>query len=126
MPADSNTTIFQDIQHELEFFFSDLNWTFIFVFVICLYGMRHKPEFRWYNHFFNARPKIKDFKVWTAGFIIGILFCLFRWLDETVVFNAKYISTLLRSWLVVIVFNSVFTNKIEDITHEKKGKNSKN
>lgn len=87
--------------------------------------MRHKPEFRWYNHLFNSRPKIKDFKVWVAGIIVGILFCFFTWMDETKTFNSNYVSTLLRSWLVVIVFNSVFDNKINEITHEKKVKNRK-
>jgi hypothetical protein len=103
----------------LEFFFSDLNWTFIFMFVICLYGLKHKAEFRWYNNLFNSNPKIKDFKIWVAGLIIGTFFCFFRWLDDTAVFNSNYVSTMLRSWLVVIVFNSVFTDKISDLTNEK-------
>jgi len=105
--------IFNDIQNEFEYFFDDLNWTYILIFVFVLYGIKNKEEFTWYNRIFDRSDKVKPFKSWVAGIFIILLFCLFRGLETGI--NATYVSQILRSWIIVIIFNSFFSNKIKEI-----------
>jgi len=105
--------IFTDIQSEVEFFFDDLNWTYILIFVFVLYGIKHKEEFIWYNRIFDKSEKLAPFKSWVAGVIILLLFCLFRGLEVGI--DPAYVSQILRSWIIVIVFNSIFSKKISQI-----------
>jgi len=105
---------FEDIQSEIEFFFDDLNWTYIFIYVIVLYGIKHKEEFIWYNKLFDKYGPLRYFKIWAAGLIIGTLFSFFRWQGPDGI-TSEYISQILRSWIIVIVFNTVFTKKIQKI-----------
>lgn len=119
----SMITVFEDIQEEIEFFFNDLNWTFILIYVFVLYGIKHKEEFKWYNDLFNRNLKIKSFKVWIAGLIIAILFSFFKYLESGM--TPTYVSEILRSWIIVIVFNSVFSEKINKIESKDKNKNDK-
>jgi hypothetical protein len=109
-------SVFEDIQVEVESFFNGLNWTFIMIFVFVLYGIKHKEEFEWYNKILD-KSNFKSFKVWIAGFIIALFFCLFKNLEEQLTLSdaSAYISTLLRSWIVVIVFNSIFSDRISKI-----------
>lgn len=107
--------LFKDIQTEIEFFFGDLNWTYVLIYVFVLYGIKHKEEFEWYNTMFDTRPKLKPFKVWAAGVIIMLIFSTFRSLNATMVFDSEYVSRLMRSWIIVIVFNSIFNKKIKEI-----------
>lgn len=103
--------IFGDISKEVEFFFHGLNWTFILIYTFILYGMKNKEEFRWYNELFDSNRHMQPFKVWVAGIITMLIFCLFKYLETGI--NAEYISQMLRSWIIVIVFNSVFSKKID-------------
>lgn len=105
--------IFNDIQSEVELFFDDLNWTYILIYVFVLYGIKHKEEFLWYNRLFDNKDKLKPFKVWVAGIIIMIIFCIFKGLEVGV--TASYVSQIMRSWIIVIVFNSIFSKKINQI-----------
>ncbi len=105
--------IFKDIQGEVEFFFDDLNWTYILIYVFVLYGIKHKEEFQWFNDLFDKNKYIKSFKVWIAGLIIILIFTIFKGLESGL--EVSYISQILRSWIVVIVFNSVFSKKISQI-----------
>ena len=105
--------IFNDIQGEVELFFDDLNWTYILIYVFVLYGIKHKEEFLWYNRLFDNSDKLKPFKVWVAGTIIMIIFCIFKGLEVGLI--VSYVSQLMRSWIIVIVFNSIFSRKINQI-----------
>ena len=105
--------MFDDIQSEFEVFFDDLNWTYIFMFAIVLYGIKHKDEFIWYNNLFNAK-NWGYFKSWVAGIIIAGFFILFRWLGEDD-FNSEYITQMLRSWIITIIFSTAITNKINRV-----------
>lgn len=109
--------MFEDIQQHLEGFFDNLNWTFIFMYVIILYGIKHKREFNWYNNLFSSESW-EDLKSWLAGIIVGLLFCFFYW-EEGDELNGTYVSQLLRSWVVVLVFNTIFTDKIKKIEKEQ-------
>lgn len=105
--------LFKDIQKDVEFFFADLNWTYILIYVFVLYGIKHKEEFDWYNNLFDRNKNMKSFKVWAAGITIIGIFCCFR-IAGVEVFNSEYVSQLMRSWIVVIVFNSIFNKKIKE------------
>ena len=109
--------LFKDIQKDVEFFFADLNWTYILIYVFVLYGIKHKEEFDWYNNLFDNNKKLKPFKVWVAGITIIGLFCTFR-AAGVEAFNSEYVSQLLRSWIMVIVFNSIFNKKIKEYDKE--------
>ena len=106
-------SIFNDLQNEIEIFFDDLNWTFILIYTFVLYGIKHKEEFQWYNDLFDVKYKIKPFKIWIAGVIIMLIFSLFKHLETGL--NPFYVSELMRSWILVIIFNSIFFNQIKEI-----------
>lgn len=107
------TNVFTDIQNEIELFFDDLNWTYILIYVFVLYGIKQKDEFLWYNQLFDNNETIKPFKVWIAGIVIILTFCLFRGLETGI--TPSYVSQMIRSWIIVIVFNSIFSRKIQSI-----------
>jgi hypothetical protein len=104
------TTIFDDLKDEIELFFNDLNWTFILMFVFILYGIKNKEEFQWFNQLFN---KLDIYKSWIAGLITLFFFIFFKFLEGNL--TVEYVSQNLRSFMIVIIFNSVFSNNIEKI-----------
>lgn len=109
--------MFEDIQKDVEFFFDDLNWTYIIIYAFILFGIKHKEEFLWYNRMFDKHENLKSFKVWAAGLIVMIVFCVFTAIE--VGLTASYVSQLLRSWIVVIVFNSITTKKLKSLESDK-------
>lgn len=108
-------TVFDDIQTEIELFFNDLNWTYILIYVFILYGIRHKEEFDWYNQLFDG-SKVSSLKLWIAGIVTALIFSIFKWGECCLTF--AYVSQLLRSWILVLVFNSVFSSKINKYDKE--------
>lgn len=114
-------SVFEDIQVEIEAFFNHLNWTYIMIYAFVLYGIKYKEEFDWYNDIF-IKSKFKSFKIWIAGLIVGLFFTTFKYLEGGVDFTglSAYISTLLRSWIIVIVFNSLTSSRISKIDKDNK------
>lgn len=103
-------TILNGIIPELQSFFGDLNWTYILMFIIILYGTTYKKEFDWWNDLVS-KFSLNKWNVWITGFVIGLVFCFFRSIGPNV-FDSEYISQLLRSWFCVIVFASVLIDGI--------------
>lgn len=101
--------IWKGIEPELQSFFGELNWTYIIMYVIILYGITYKQEFDWFNQLIT-KYKASKYTSWIAGLATGIVFCIFKSLEEEISWN--YISTLLRSWFLVVVFASVFIDGI--------------
>jgi hypothetical protein len=99
--------VFDDLKDEVELFFNDLNWTYILMYVFILYGIKNKEEFQWYN---NLTDKYGSFKIWIAGLITASFFLFFKYLNTGL--NSEYISQLLRSLVIVIIFNSIFSKNI--------------
>jgi len=104
--------VLSDLQTEVELLFDDLNWTFILIYVFVLYGIRHKEEFKWFNDIMK-NEYLKSFKVWIAGIMVILFFCLFKYLETGI--DAAYVSRILRSWILVIVFNSIFDKRISKL-----------
>jgi hypothetical protein len=102
--------IINDIQEEIEYFFNDLNWTYIMMYVFVLYGIKHKEEFQWFNKLIE---KYKVYSVWIVGGIIGVFFITFKTLAGEM--TSEYISTLLRSGVITVIFNSVFSKGVSKI-----------
>jgi D-alanyl-lipoteichoic acid acyltransferase DltB (MBOAT superfamily) len=105
--------MFTDIQTEIEAFFHGLNWTYIFMYVMCLYGIKNNIEFDWYNELLDRKKWSSKLKVWIAGVIVGLFFCFFTYMKGPGMLNSEYVSTLLRSWIIVIVFNTVANSRIQ-------------
>lgn len=97
------------LEPELIYFFNKLNWTYIIMFVVILYGLKHTTELDWFTNL-CAKFKIERFKTWIAAAIIGGLFCFFRWKDPTTTFNSEYIAALLRSVFFAVVFSGIFVD----------------
>jgi hypothetical protein len=108
--------IFNDINVEFQLLFSNLNWLYIFLFSFLIHGIKNKEEFAWYNSIFKDLGHWKSLKIWIAGIILIGFFLLFHSLNLG--FSTEYLATILRSWLVVIVFNTIITNKIKKIEDE--------
>ena len=104
--------IYEDLASHIELFFQDLNWTYIIMFLVVLYGMKHKIEFQWFVRLVD-RNWWSGVSTWVAGLIVAVLFAIFRALGADI-FDSEYVAQLLRSYVVVIVFNSLVTkDKIE-------------
>lgn len=114
--------IFNDIGLAIQDFFTDLNWSYIIIFLSVIYAIKNNhEEFDWFNDIFNKKEKISKFKLWIAGLVIAILFCIFRYTDGIAPLNSVYISGLLRSMIVSIVFYKISNKKISNhLKNEKK------
>ena len=96
------------LQPELVYFLDGLNWTYIIMLVVILYGIKHTRELDWYEKL-CSKFKAGRFKTWIAAVITGLLFCLFRWHGPDT-FNSEYISALLRSMFFAVVFSGIFVD----------------
>lgn len=94
---------------ELTSFFGGLNWTYIIMYTIILYGVTYKSEFDWFNDI-QKKYKLTKFTTWIVGILIGIVFCIFKNLESGI--SWYYVSSMLRSWFLVVVFASVFIDGI--------------
>jgi len=83
------------------------------IYSLVLYGIKYKEEFTWFNNLMDKNENAKPFKIWIAGIIVILFFCLFRVLE--VGLSASYVSQILRSFIIVIVLNSIFSKKIKEI-----------
>lgn len=99
----------KQIQPELIFFLSDLNWTFIIIYLIVLYGIKHTDHYEWYKDLFENKNKLGKFKTWLAGIAIGLTFFIFRMLgpDE---FDSEYVAQFLRSLVLGVTFSSLLVD----------------
>jgi len=95
------------IQPELIDFLEGLNWSFILMFIVILYGIKHTNHFCEFDRLLE-KLNIQKYKVWIAAFITGILFCFFKWQENLISWN--YASTLLRSIFVGVAFSNIFVD----------------
>lgn len=99
----------EQIQPELIYFLSDLNWTFMIVYIIVLYGIKHTDHYEWYIDLFENKKKLGKFKSWLAGLMIGLVFCVFRLLGPKE-FDSEYVAQFLRSLVLGITFSSLLVD----------------
>lgn len=103
----------EQIQAEIEAFFNGLNWTYIFIYTMVLYGIKNNEEFEWYNELLDRNKWLKKFKVWIAGLIVAAFFTFFTYKAGNTPIDSEFFSQTLRSWILVIVFNTVASKKIK-------------
>ncbi len=97
------------IQPEVIDFLHGLNWTFILMFIIILYGLKHTNHFNWFDTQLD-KIKSKEYKVWIAALITGLVFCFFKWKENDGLFGWAYASMLLRSIFFGVIFSSIFVD----------------
>ena len=106
--------LFQDFETALTELFSHLNWTYILMYTFVLYGISNKKEFIWYNKLMDKNSNLSLLKEWIAGFVVAAFFITFRSIGPDGM-DSEYISALLRSYIIVLIFNSVLSKKISKI-----------
>jgi len=102
--------IAEDISTELQQLFAHLNWTFIFMYSFILYGIEKKKEFTWYNVLMKKNKMLYLLKSWIAGIITAMFFVTCHGS-----ISEHHISTILRSYIIVIVFHSILDNKLDNL-----------
>lgn len=95
----------EGLEPELIFFFDELNWTYIIMLSIILYGIKHTDLLDWFVKLCE-KIKIKKYSYWMAAIVTGVVFVIFRELEYWDV-NASYISGLLRSMFFTVVFSNI-------------------
>lgn len=103
--------IWKDLTPEIRSFFEGLNWTFIIMYTIILYGVAYKMEFDWFNGIMK-KAKLTKFTTWIVGILAGLIFCLFKCLESDPGISWTYVSSMLRSWFLVVVFSSVLIDGV--------------
>lgn len=99
----------KQIYPEIVYFIGDLNWTFIIVYLVVLYGLKHTEHYDWYKDLFNNKPRLAKFKTWLSGLIIGVFFFIFRILGPDS-FDSEYVSQFLRSIIMGITFSGLLVD----------------
>jgi hypothetical protein len=94
------------LEPELIYFLDGLNWFYVIMFTIILYGFKHTDLLDWFEGFWG---KFKKYTFWFAAIVTAIVFIFFRWMEGEVV-NAAYISGMLRSIVFTVVFSGIFVD----------------
>jgi len=85
-------------------FFMNLNWYYIIMLTIIMYGFKHTNLLDWFTHLCG---KLEKYRYWFSSLILGILFITFRRLEGNQI-TASYISGTLRSIVFTVVFSNIF------------------
>ena len=87
-------------------FFDGLNWFYIIMLTVVLYGFKHTNLMDWFE---DIVGKYKKYTYWFASLITATLFVIFRGLEGNVI-DAAYISGMLRSIVFTVVFSNIFVD----------------
>lgn len=94
------------LEPEIIYFLDGLNWFYVIMLTIILYGFKHTDLLVWFEGLWG---KWKKYNFWFAAIITAIIFIIFRWLEGGVI-NATYISGMLRSIVFTVVFSGIFVD----------------
>lgn len=97
------------IEPELMSFMQSLNWFYIIMFINILYGLKYTGQFTWYDTILK-NSKLNAYKIWITALILGVSYIGFRLADPTLGISVSYISSLLRSILVAVIFSGIFVD----------------
>lgn len=104
------TEIFNNqIYPEIVYFIGDLNWKFIILYLVILYGMKHTEHYDWYVELFKKKPRLAKFKTWLSGLLISVVFIIFRSIGPNIM-DSEYIAQLLRSIIMGITFSGLLVD----------------
>jgi hypothetical protein len=85
-------------------FFMDLNWYYMIMLTVIMYGFKHTNLLDWFTDFCG---KYSKYRYWFVSILVAIVFIIFRSLEGNVI-NASYISGVLRSIIFTVVFSNIF------------------
>jgi len=105
--------ITKDIETAFIVLFKNLNWAFIIIFSLVVYGIKNDEDFEWYNDIFKNKQKLGKLKIWIAGGVMMLIYSLFCYLENPNEFNAAYVSSLLRSFIIGISLDKIVTATIK-------------
>lgn len=105
-----------EIQSAINEYLQGLNWHFIITLLLLFLGVEKRKEFAWYNRL----TKESDLKEVVLCLITGVVYCLFRYLDNVSPFNSIYISSILRSIVVAMIIREASYRFIETLINSKK------
>ena len=95
----------KELENILYIFLHELNWSYIIISAFILFGVEYKQEFEFVKDY--LKPK---FRTWLVLIIVVLLFTIFKIIEGG--FTASYLSGLMRSSVIVVVFNSEFSKRI--------------
>ena len=101
--------VFNEISKELEYFVNHLEWSFIIISSLVLFGIKYKDEFTWFVNLTSG--KLEIYRDWIAVGIVLVFFLFFRSLNLG--FDSEYLSSLLRSIIIIFIFNSDVNDKMK-------------
>jgi len=97
------------LQPELVYFFDGLNWLYIIMLTVILYGMKHTELLDWFTSLCSKIKVREKYSYWIASILTAIIFIIFRGLEGMSV-DASYISGMLRSMFFTVIFESIFVD----------------
>lgn len=116
--------IWKQITEQILLFFTDLNWRYILLFVLVMMGIKDNVEFKWWGDLLE-KVKLRLYSTWIAGLVMILVFCLFTYLEDGEL-TVPYISSILRSFFVVIAFSDIILRKLRNLGKPDKEDNSNN
>jgi hypothetical protein len=99
----------QGLEPTLIEFFMDLNWYYMIMLTVILYGFKHTNLLDWWVWLMGKIQVNKKYIYWTAAIMSATMFLLFRSLEGNPI-DAAYISGMLRSIIFTIVFSNIFVD----------------
>jgi hypothetical protein len=94
------------LEPELVFFIDGINWLYVIMLTIILYGFKHTELLDWFE---NLWGKYKKYTYWFASLITALIFIIFRSLEYGDL-DVSYISSLLRSIVFTVIFSNIFVD----------------
>lgn len=97
------------LQPELILFFDGLNWSYIIMLVVVLYGLKHTELLDWFTVLCGKIKVPEKYAYWIAAVVTALVFMLFRSLEGRAV-DVTYISGTIRSLFFTVIFESLFVD----------------
>jgi hypothetical protein len=85
-------------------FLIGLNWHYIIMLTVIMYGLKHTNLLSWYC---TLLGKFERYIYWFTSLLLGFSYLIFRIFDGNPI-DSFYISSLLRSIIFTVIFSNVF------------------
>ena len=109
--------IIENIYLKLNDYLNYLNWYFISIFIVLIFGMTRTTMLNWWTEL-PFVPKREDKLLWLSGLITILIFLFFvskESLDWNNIDSVKhYIGSLIQSYVLVIISHNIIFNKINN------------
>lgn len=117
--------ITEDIEMAFIVLFKNLNWAFIIIFSLVIYEIKSgDDDFEWYNELFRKDSKPYKLRIWIAGAVVMLMYSVFCYLENPNDFNAAYVSSLLRSFVIGLSLDKIVSSLIKGAIERQTNKKS--